>query len=317
MAEWQFIDWVRNESQGQKLQENPVVLGPGDDAGIVKIGSSNVIAAADMLIEGVHFKLENTQPELIGRKALAVNLSDIAAMGCRPVCALSSIAVPSQHGLDVAQRLTRGLISMANLHNVALLGGDTNTWNSTTNADGRTVVAVTVLGEPWPGIRPVPRSGARPGDVVMVTGTLGGSLDQDGNGKHLSFSPRVTESRQLLEAGSITAMIDLSDGLATDASHIARESAVHIQLERISIPISRELDHLDADTRLNRAMTDGEDFELLFTAPPEVAEALLRDQPVQGLTISRIGICKSGPAHVSWEDGSVVPKRGFEHGMTT
>lgn len=324
MSEWQFIDWVRKESLGHSNAHDRVILGPGDDAGIVRIGSSEVVVAADMLLEGVHFNLSSTPPELIGRKALAVNLSDIAAMGCRPVCALSSIAIPSHHGFELAQRITRGMIGLADQFDVALVGGDTNSWgtdslankNRANGQNDRVVVSVTVLGEPWSGVAPVRRSGAKPGDFVLVTGALGGSLGADDNGHHLSFMPRINESEKLVKSTAISAMIDLSDGLSTDAAHIAAESKITIQLNPDTIPIRGSIQRLPRKDQLHHAMTDGEDFELLFTAAPEAAERLIRTQPLDGITISQIGVCKAGEPQVIWSDGTPVPQRGFEHVLT-
>lgn len=306
MSEWQFIDWIRTKTDsthkaGPKV--DPVVLGPGDDAGIVTL-KPETIAAVDMLMDGVHFDLGKIDPALAGRKALAVNLSDIAAMGARPVCALVSLALPAKGGLGIGQKMMEGILKLAHEFDVSILGGDTNSWS------GPAVISVTVLGEPLSGRPTLKRSGARAGDWVLVTGTLGGSL---GSQRHLTFTPRVKEAAFLNSHYELTSMIDLSDGLATDAGHVARESRVAIRLDPARIPVSPDTQNGSAEQRLTHAMTDGEDFELMFTAAPEIAREILGKQPLAGVRISHIGECAAGTPQVMWRDGTVIKAGGFEH----
>ncbi|NDE14781.1 thiamine-monophosphate kinase [bacterium] len=306
MSEWQFIDWIRSRTDaahksGPKV--DPVILGPGDDAGIVTL-QPETIAAVDMLMDGVHFELDKIDPALAGRKALAVNLSDIAAMGARPVCALISLALPAKGGLNVGQKMMEGIMKLADEFDVSILGGDTNSWS------GPAVISVTVLGEPLPGRPTIKRSGARAGDWVLVTGNLGGSL---GSKRHLTFTPRVKEAAFLNTHFELTSMIDLSDGLATDASHIAHESHVAIRLDPAGIPVSPDTQNGSAAQRLAHAMTDGEDFELMFTAAPEVAREILGKQPLAGVRVTHIGECVAGNPQLTWRDGTVIEPRGFEH----
>src|SRR5437773_134835 len=180
-----------------------------------------------MLLEGSCFRLAEAGPRRVGRKAMAVNLSDIAAMAGLPVAAVVSLGLPRQGGLALAQELDAGLREMADAFGVAIIGGDTNSW------DGPLVISVTLLGEPT-GRSPVTRGGARPGDWLVVTGPLGGSI----LGKHLDFTPRIHEALALHRECDLHAMIDISDGLAADLHHLCAESHCGARLRAEAIPIA-------------------------------------------------------------------------------
>src|SRR5215471_11757119 len=177
-AEFAFINWLR----GRTPTHPNVLVGPGDDAAVVA-GQGNLLVTTDMLLDGSCFRLAEPGPRRVGRKAMAVNLSDIAAMAGKPVAAVVSVGLPRTGGRAVGEDLYRGLREMADAFDVALVGGDTNSW------EGPLVISVTVLGEATER-GPVRRSGARTGDWLFVTGPLGGSI----RGKHLNFIPRVHES---------------------------------------------------------------------------------------------------------------------------
>src|SRR5438128_8749532 len=166
-----------------------------------------------MLLDGSCFVLAEAGPWRVGRKAMAGNLSDIAAMAGRPVAAFVSVGLPRRGGRQLAEELYRGLREVADAFDTAIAGGDTNSW------DGPLVISVTLLGETT-ARGPVRRGGARPGDWLLVTGPLGGSI----LGKHLTFTPRVREAQQLHLQTDLHALIDISDGLAADVSHICQES---------------------------------------------------------------------------------------------
>ncbi len=309
MSEWQFIDWLRSKTGSLGNIGDPIVLGPGDDAGIVRLGPET-IAAVDMLMDGVHFDLNKIEARLAGRKALAVNLSDLAAMGARPICALVSLALPESGGLAMGREIMEGILALAKEFDVRILGGDTNSWS------GKAVISVTVLGQPLPNRAPLTRSGAKPGDWVLVTGSLGGSLghgDKLGQGRHLTFIPRVQVATQLNLSFEITSMIDLSDGLATDASHIARESGLTIRLDQDHIPMSSDIPDGSPEERLKHAMTDGEDFELMFTAHPDIAREILISDAFEGVPVTHIGECRAGDPVVQWLDGTTVMAHGYQH----
>src|SRR5436309_694120 len=176
-GEFAFIDWVRRRTPADPR----VLLGPGDDTAAVGFTpGAQVLVTTDMLLDGSCFLLAEAGPWRVGRKAMAVNLSDIAAMAGRPVAAVVSVGLPRQGGRVLAEELYAGLREVADEFGTAIVGGDTNSW------DGPLVISVTLLGEAT-GRGPVTRSGARPGDVLLTTGPFGGSIREH----HLDFIPRV------------------------------------------------------------------------------------------------------------------------------
>jgi thiamine-monophosphate kinase len=265
-----------------------------------------------MLTDGVDFLLEQVDPQLVGRKALAVNLSDLAAMAAEPVAAFVSLVLPKRgtnklSALELAIQLYLGMAPLAAKHSITIAGGDTNTW------DSPLAISVTVIGHTT-ARGPLTRSGAKPGDSILVTGTLGGSI----LGKHLEFEPRVAEALLLNGRFDLHAGMDISDGLAIDSARLAKASGVGIVLDLDSIRISDAAQHicrLDGGDPLECALSDGEDFELLLAVPPEAAREILRAQPL-GIPITRVGevIAEPGLWQVS-SDGHPQPlaARGFEH----
>ncbi len=258
-----------------------VPVGIGDDAAVVRSLSESALLATDLLLEGVHFEIPPATPRQVGCKAMAVNLSDIAAMAGKPRFAGVSLALPQQQNDSAgsfADELFAGLNATADRFDVVIVGGDTTSWN------GPLVINVAIAGDVHPR-GPVTRSGAQPGDWVFVTGRLGGSLV----GHHLVFEPRVDEARQLHDFVDLHAMLDISDGLVADMYHILEESGVGVILNSDSIPISQVASQChDKRSPLQHALGDGEDFELLFTVSPEDGERLLLDSPVE-VEVTRIG----------------------------
>jgi thiamine-monophosphate kinase len=217
----------------------------------------------------------------VGRKAMAVNLSDIAAMAGRPIAAVVSVGLPRRGGRALAEELYLGLREVADAFDTAVVGGDTNSW------EGPLVLSVTILGEATER-GPVRRSGAQVGDWLLVTGPLGGSILS----KHLEFTPRVREALQLHAIADLHAMIDISDGLAADVWHICTESRCGAVLRAESIPLTPEAHQMtDGRTPLEHGLADGEDFELVFAVGPEEGRRLIETQPVPGITLSHIGDC--------------------------
>jgi thiamine-monophosphate kinase len=279
--ETEFIRWLREHVP----QQHPrLAIGMGDDAAVIRYGrDANVVVTTDLLTEGVDYYLGKDDPRRIGRKALGANLSDLAAMAARPVAAFVSIAFPRQPTaagtpLELAIELYEGMLPLAVEYDLVIAGGDTNTY------DGPLVISVTLLGEATER-GPLTRSGGRPGDWLLVTGQLGGTI----LGHSFDFTPRVREAISLSERYDLHAGMDLSDGLALDASRLATESQCGAVLYLDQIPISAAARQLansgsrEPDTEavaLRHALGDGEDFELLIAAPPEVAAQMLKDQPV-------------------------------------
>jgi len=283
-------------------------LGIGDDAALVRFPPADgCLVTVDHLMEGVDFTVPPATFRQVGWKSLAVNLSDIAAMAGRPLACVAGVVLPRRNGFEIGRELFAGILDCAEKFGVALAGGDTNTW------DGPLVVGITVLGEPT-GAGPVVRSGARPGDSIMVTGSFGGSIA----GKHLDFTPRVDEALVLHQAARLHAMIDTSDGLAADLWHILEESRVGAVLEEAAIPISSAAAGArDGKSPLEHALSDGEDFELLFTVDPAAAELLLR-QPPCTTPITRIGEVTAGSdCFLKSPDGKLnrLPAIGWKHGF--
>lgn len=260
--EFKLIEWIRS----RVADRDPVTLGIGDDAAALRVtGDRELLVATDMLLEGVHFTFPPATPQLAGRKALAVNLSDIAAMAGRATTAFVSVALPVDRGFEFAKDVHAGLLDLADEFGIVLAGGDTNSWR------GPLVINVAVIGEPL-GARPVLRSGAQPGDWLFVTGSLGGSLA----GRHLTFAPRLREVNRLVELVELHAMLDISDGLAADLHHILEQSNVGaiLDVERIPISASAAQQATAERSAFDRAISDGEDFELLFAVSPADGRSL-------------------------------------------
>jgi thiamine-monophosphate kinase len=279
MAEFELIADIRRRCGIAP----PVTIGIGDDAAVLQhTAATTEVVTTDMLMEGVDFLVDEVAPELIGRKCLAVNLSDIAAMGAKPTAAFVSVALPIALGRPFADRFFAGLLDYAAAESVTIAGGDTNTWR------GPLVCSITLLGEPVGG-RPVLRAGAQPGDWLCVTGACGGSLA----GRHLTFTPRLQEVAELVQRVTVRSMLDISDGLAADLHHLLKESGVGAIVDAAAIPIHADVALLPPiKTPLQRALSDGEDFELLFTIAAEDGPGLLQSWR-HATPITRIGVITS------------------------
>jgi thiamine-monophosphate kinase len=305
--ELEFLRWLRG-----RLPPHPQLrVPPGDDAAVLAhTPGSDCVITSDLLMDGVHFELAECGPRAAGYKSLAVNLSDLAAMAARPVAAIVSIALPQADAQKLAVELYEGLLPLADRFGVTIAGGDTNCW------DGPLVINIAALGETTEH-GPLLRSGARPGDQILVTGELGGSI----LGKHLHFAPRVEEALLLNSRYRLHAGMDISDGLSLDLSRLAAESRCGAVIELAAVPVSpaaQQLAGSGADERSawEHALADGEDFELLLAAPPEEAERIVREQPLS-IPLTRIGefVAEAGLWRVD-ERGrrEPLPPRGYEHG---
>jgi len=304
LRELEIIRFIR-----ERVADAPgVPTGIGDDAAVLSVaGVDRTVVTTDLLLEGTHFASED-DPALVGRKAIAVSLSDVAAMGCRPAAALLAVGLAREHAREYVEGLLEGARAVCAEYDVPLVGGDT------TESRGPAVLCSTVLGVPPEGCVPVLRSGARPGDDLYVTGRLGGSLA----GRHLRFPPRVKEALALVAGFSPTAMLDLSDGLSTDAWHLARESGVTLRIQAAFLPVSdRAANAKDARSALDHALNDGEDFELLFTLPASEDPDRLTGEGLAGTRVTLIGSVAEGPPAVTIgrDDGTEeeVVEGGYEH----
>jgi thiamine-monophosphate kinase len=255
---------IRRLTQG--LPSHPgVIVGAGDDCAVVQSGdpAQDLLLKVDAVIEGRHFTRE-TAPEKIGHKSVGRVLSDIAAMGGEPEHLLVSLVAPQDAGFDRVKQIYAGASALAARAGASLVGGGT--------ASGPALELHVFGTGRAPHGKALLRSGARPGDIVLVTGELGGSAA----GKHLDFDPRLREGRWLRESAFVTSMIDISDGLVTDLQHIADASGAGATLLEDSVPVSAAARAMRDDrTPLDHALYDGEDYELLFTVPEEKKAAFL------------------------------------------
>ncbi|MCI0748040.1 MAG: thiamine-phosphate kinase [Verrucomicrobia subdivision 3 bacterium] len=289
-----------------------LVSGAGDDCAVLDLGLGDryVLFKTDAVVEGIHFKTD-TPPQKIGHKALARCLSDVAAMAGTPTAALITLGLPPNFDPTTVESIYEGISALARRYETAIAGGET-----TTNPE-RIFISVALLGTVAKN-KCVHRSGARPGDAIFVSGELGGSL----SGKHLEFEPRLREAQWLADAFPPTSMIDLSDGLAGDLRHILTASGVGAELLSDSIPISRAAKlharvESSAKPPLLAALTDGEDFELLFTIPSSNAVAVLDKWKKQfpGLRLTCIGRITAARGLKLRDKGGLreIGLRGYEH----
>jgi thiamine-monophosphate kinase len=301
-----------------------VNIGIGDDAAAIEPTAGLVtLITTDMLVEGVHFDLAFSDPVTLGRKALAVNLSDIAAMGGMPRHFLLSLAVPRQISVEFLDRFVGGMLEMGERFGVSLIGGDTS------SSQQGVIISVTVIGEQSPDMV-VTRRGARPGDLICVTGTLGDSalglsLLQRGLrvgaaiSRHLDPTPRVREGIKLAEARIPSAMIDISDGFLADLGHILDLSGGGARLFLDRLPLSA--DYLErysvtSEDIYSLPLSGGEDYELLFTTPPGkivIAQAVLMESGSGCAVIGEI-TAAAGLSLLTASGTEYTPaERGYNH----
>ena len=324
-----------------------LAAGIGDDAAAFRTSSDRLtLVTTDVLIEGVHFDLKYFTFLQLGWRALAVNLSDIAAMGGRPKYAVLALGLPEKMDVESVEEFYRGGNELCDKFQTAIIGGDT------THSPDRLFISVTLLGEVEEEKLTL-RSAAKVGDAVLVTGSLGaaqaglnllksnnippfkggskGGVSSTSSGlatadgilteKHLRPQPRIAEARFLVEHFPIHAMIDISDGLASEINHICKQSRVGALLNTDDIPINsatREAAALFKEQPLDYALNGGEDFELLFTTPAECADELQsKFREKFGFDCSRIGTIKSHDKGICLQssDGKQVPitAKGYEH----
>jgi len=312
-----------------------VRVGIGDDCAVLEpAAGSLLLATTDLLIEDVHFRRRWATPTDIGWKSLAVNVSDIAAMGGRPRWGLIALACPEAVTVEEAEAFYTGVQALATEHDVAIVGGDTS------SSPRGWVVNVTLLGE---AVRaPIVRSTARVGDVIAVTGSLGrsaaglalleanpapagvgGDARADVTAAHLRPRPRTREGLWLSEAGGVTSMIDLSDGLATDLGHLCEESGTGARVDLGRIPVEASVHAvaraLDRDA-LTWATGGGEDYELLLTAAPDaldrLAGGLVRATGTKLTAVGRMMRAAEGIQYLDAEGHAVSVRPGFEHFVT-
>lgn len=299
--EEEFLRWLYRRVR----TEEPLIVGVGDDCSVIKKQDGNIVVTTDAVLEGVHFG-SGVEPERVGYKAAAVSLSDIAAMGAEPLALYAASALPCNYGGEYARRVVEGLLSAVEPFGVQLGGGDYTLWRNPV------VVVTTVVGVAR---NPIKRNGAKNGDIICVTGEFGGSS----LGKHLDFTPRVKEALYLVDNFDIHSMIDVSDGLSLDLSRMMDVSGVGCVLYEEKIPISEaayELSERDGISPLEHALSDGEDFELVFTLPPKEAERLIKKK-IEGVSVTAIGevTLKGGMWLIGKDErGTALKPKGYIYG---
>jgi thiamine-monophosphate kinase len=328
-GESQIISLIKKRARA----DDQVLVGIGDDAAIIKTGGAmDLIACSDLMVEGVHFRCEWGEPRLIGHKALAVTLSDVAAMGGIAKFALINIALPHRLSSEFIAKIFQGIFDLADSCGVSIIGGDTSSSRDSLFID------TSVIGECASG-RALTRRGARVGDTIYVTGTLGASTlglqmleqgarldDREDNlaarralMKHLAPEPRLKTGRAIAEMNLATAMIDISDGLSTDLCHILYESDCGAIIRANAIPIDESVRSLSAATSeidpLRLALDGGEEYELLFTVRPESRSRVAELSSATGIPITPVGEIVSEKGLQLMRDGTLRPVKpsGYEH----
>ncbi|MGQ9498235.1 MAG: thiamine-phosphate kinase [Desulfotomaculales bacterium] len=306
-----------------------VVLGAGDDAAILRGDGCWLLLTTDLLVEDVHFSLAYTGYDDLGYRALAVNVSDIAAMGGRPTAAVVGLGLPPGTEVDDVRALYGGLREAAGTYGVSLVGGDT------VASPRALTVSVALLGEVEPG-RALLRSHARPGDIICVTGELGAAaaglavlqkrlscppeVAAPLTRAHLRPAARVGAGRVLAASHGVGAVIDLSDGLVTDLGHICRAGGVGCAVEVAKVPVApaaRDLAAVTGEDPLTWALAGGEDYELLFTVRARAADEVAARLEAVGEKVNRIGVITAAEegARLVYPDGREAPlvPAGYEH----
>jgi thiamine-monophosphate kinase len=292
MGEFGLIDLIRKKAS----KASGVIRGIGDDTAVVAYTKEkHLLLTTDMLLEDVHFTFK-MPPRWIGHKALACNISDIAAMGGLPQYALVSLGVNAKTPVKYIQDIYQGIFDLAEKFNVSIVGGDTV-------QSKKLIINIALTGEVQKR-HLVTRAGAKAGDQIFVTGSLGRSFQTQ---HHLKFIPRIKESQFLVQNFHPTSMIDISDGLASDLGHVLEESQQGALLYEKRIPRRSQ-------ATLSQALSDGEDFELLFTASSKDAERLKKR--VKGMSFYQIGEIVSSKV-LSMVDRfgrtKIIQSKGYKH----
>ena len=299
ISEFQLI------SKLKKLFPKTISSGIGDDCAVVFRDGIYELFSTDCMVEGVHFTLSENDPYWIGWKLVAVNVSDIAAMGGTPKGILLSWAIPANFDEIKLDLLAKGIADCAKTYGVEVMGGDT----SKSLRDLFLNVAI------WGQMTkpPIYRSGAKDNDSIFVTGKLGGSI----LGRHLKVQPRVKEMQWLADFG-INAALDISDGLLGDLGHIAEESKLFFEIDEVKIPIhddAKSLSFQSGKPALFHALNDGEDFEIVFTVSTEKVNSLLKSWPFDNCLYLIGNMSKDQPNRIQNRLGQKVKVEGksFEH----
>jgi thiamine-monophosphate kinase len=321
LGEFALIERIRRSTPSGR----GVLLGIGDDAAWVETRHGSILVTSDLLIQDVHFKLEWTSLYALGHKALAVNLSDIAAMGGKPAYLILALGIPADFDSNQVSELYRGINSLSSKTGVVLVGGDTNLATSL-------MISACVIGHAiYP---PVRRSGAEPGNDIYVTGTVGDSLLglkllQSGRvlpnrgfaqylvSRHRQPTARIIVGETIARRRLATAMIDVSDGLLQDLGHICDASGVGAEIWLDKLPLSRAYRAMAGKDGAQHALSGGEDYELLFCARRRDGIRLQNLSKRAKVPITRIGRCVAAKNGITVLNGSgkavAIPTKGYDH----
>jgi len=307
LGEFGFINMLR-----KMCKKKEGILGIGDDCAIIKGEKKDFLLTTDLLAEDVHFIKSLNPPYKLGRKCMAVNISDIAAMGGVPLYALVSMGIPKNIEQDYLEGVVKGIVEEAEKFSIHIIGGDTSCFE-------KLMISITIVGEIEKG-KAILRSGAKAGDRVYVTGCIGGSyvglvllkrgIDDRIVDKHLTPEPRIDIGRRLI--GVATSMIDISDGIIADALHICEESetGMHVCIEKI--PLCTEPERWGL--KRVELLTGGEDYELLFTAPPSEDKYISSISSSVGVPITMIGEVTEKSIEFSEEGQRLdITCKGYNH----
>lgn len=323
IGEFTLIDRIRNLLPSSR--DKDLLIGIGDDTAVIRMDTRRaLLLTCDIQVEGRHFRFDRITPYQLGRRAMAVNLSDIAAMGGRPTYALVSLGVPGSFPVTSYDRLFEGMRDELQSHRACIVGGNL------ARTEDVLVVDITLLGETDLS-RVLTRGGARPGDRIFVTGVLGASgagfqaLEAFGKrcprrykdlvNRHVSPAPRVGLGQRIARSGIASAMIDLSDGVASDLFHVCTRSGVGAEIDEDRLPLPRHIGEIaerSGRSVVDLALHSGEDYELLFTARPGTSPKTIRSiAGDSGIPITEIG-------RIVWKDQgySLIDSRGDKTPLT-
>jgi thiamine-monophosphate kinase len=314
-----------------EVDRKDLIIGIGDDTAVIQINEQRaLLITCDIQVEDQHFRLKNISPYQLGRRAMAVNLSDIAAMGGQPTYSLVSLGFPKTFLLADFDELFRGMKDELAVFSAYLIGGNLS------NTQKELIIDITLLGEISPD-QVMTRSGARPGDRIFVTGNLGESgagfyvLEKYGKNyprefhnlvqKHLQPIPRIEIGKRIAKSGFATAMIDVSDGIASDLNHICTMSDVGAEIYQDRIPLPDGIDrvtYFSGKSALYLVLHSGEDYELLFTMKPDMPDAAIHSiSQKTGVAITEIGkilTLESGFYLIDLQNRRVpIQPKGWDH----
>jgi len=307
------FDLLANVYHANDMLPASVTIPPGDDMGAIAAHAGDTLVTVDQIADGVHFELGKVSLARIARKAITRNLSDVAAMGAIPTGAVVAACLPRDFGQDQATQLFNHMRQTASDYGCPLFGGDISMW------DGKLLMSVTVLARMQAGVLPILRQGARPGDILCVTGKLGGSLQEvSGYIHHLDFSPRLEVGQMLASSLAIrpNSMLDLSDGLSRDVGHLLTDG-LGAEIDLHHLPVSDgaiAASQTDGRPAWQHALADGEDYELCFTISPDKLATLGHE--LAGVKVTAVGRITDKPGVVSCDaNGTIRPIEawGWEH----